>query len=75
MTKSSAQSRLIKAFFNLLEDVYKCAECGYVVSGGGTIPALDHDYKVTTASSAKSEHSSRKLLTGLRICSNNKRKI
>ncbi|MBQ3137610.1 MAG: hypothetical protein IJB74_09045 [Clostridia bacterium] len=27
------------------EDTVKCAECGYVVSGGGVIDALDHDYK------------------------------
>ncbi len=31
-----------------VEDAYACAECGYVVSGGGEIGALDHDYKVAT---------------------------
>ncbi len=34
-----------------IEDACKCAECGYVVSGGGKIPALDHDYKVNTVES------------------------
>ncbi len=33
------------------ENSIKCAECGYVVSGGGEIPALDHDYKVNTVDS------------------------
>lgn len=28
-----------------VEDAYACADCGYVVSGGGTIDALGHDYK------------------------------
>lgn len=31
-----------------VEDTVKCAECGYVVSGGGVIKALGHDYKVAT---------------------------
>lgn len=31
-----------------VEDAYACADCGYVVSGGGEIEALDHDYKVAT---------------------------
>ncbi len=34
-----------------VEDAVKCAECGYVVSGGATIPVKGHAYegKVTTA--------------------------
>lgn len=28
-----------------VEEAVKCAECGYVVSGGGTIDALGHDYE------------------------------
>ncbi len=31
-----------------VEDAYACADCGYVVSGGDEIGALDHDYKVET---------------------------
>lgn len=34
-----------------VEDTVKCAECGYVVSGGGVIDALGHDYKVATEDS------------------------
>lgn len=34
-----------------VEDTVKCAECGYVVSGGGVIDALGHDYKVATVDS------------------------
>ncbi len=34
-----------------IEDTVKCAECGYVVSGGNTIGALNHDYKVNTVES------------------------
>ncbi len=34
-----------------IEDAYACADCGYVVSGGGAIEALDHDYKVNTVDS------------------------
>ncbi len=29
-----------------VEDAYACADCGYVVSGGGAKDALGHDYKV-----------------------------
>ncbi len=40
-----------------VEDAVKCAECGYVVSGGNEIPATDHDYesKVTTAPTCDKE--------------------
>lgn len=31
-----------------VEDAYACADCGYVVSGGGEIGALGHDEKVNT---------------------------
>ncbi len=34
-----------------VEDAVKCAGCGYVVSGGGVIKALDHDYKYATVES------------------------
>lgn len=34
-----------------VEDAVYCAECGYVVSGGGVIDALGHDYKVATEDS------------------------
>ncbi len=34
-----------------VEDAYKCADCGYVVSGGAAIKAFDHDYKVATVDS------------------------
>ena len=34
-----------------VEDTIKCAECGYIVSGGGTIGALGHDYKEVTVDS------------------------
>ena len=34
-----------------VEDTVKCADCGYVVSGGGAIDALGHDYEVSTVDS------------------------
>lgn len=34
-----------------VEAAVKCADCGYVVSGGNVTPALDHDYKVNTVDS------------------------
>lgn len=34
-----------------VEDTIKCAECGYIVSGGGTTGALGHDYKTVTVDS------------------------
>ena len=34
-----------------VEDAVKCADCGYVVSGGNVTPALGHDYKVNTVDS------------------------
>ncbi len=34
-----------------VEDTVKCADCGYVVSGGGAIKALDHEYKYNTVES------------------------
>ena len=34
-----------------VEDTIKCAECGYIVSGGDTIGALGHDYKTVTVDS------------------------
>lgn len=34
------------------EDAYACADCGYIVSGGGTIDALDHDWSDWTETKA-----------------------